>query len=159
VGYRVKEVIFGQATEGVGRTSAVEGSVVIDGTAVTSADFVVQLATIVSDSDRRDGQFNSRIMDTAAHPTATFSLTSPISLPPDAATGAAVDATATGDLTLRGTTKSVTFPVSARLEGASVKITGTIPVVFAEWSIPNPSFGGITTEDNGDLEFLLVLAR
>jgi hypothetical protein len=32
-------------------------------------------------------------------------------------------------------------------------------VTFADWNIPNPSFGPASTEDHGLIEFLLVLAR
>ena len=38
-------------------------------------------------------------------------------------------------------------------------MNGAIPIVFAEWGIPNPSTGPISTEDNGLLEFLLVFER
>jgi polyisoprenoid-binding protein YceI len=70
-----------------------------------------------------------------------------------------INASATGDLTLRGVTKSVTFPVTARRNGANLEVTGSIPVVFADYNIPNPSSAGITTEDNGVVEFLLVFAQ
>ena len=73
--------------------------------------------------------------------------------------GAAVTATATGDLTLRGVTNPVEFEVTAKLENGKIGVLGAIPVVFAEYQIANPSFGGITTEDNGLLEFVLVFAQ
>jgi polyisoprenoid-binding protein YceI len=75
------------------------------------------------------------------------------------AEGETVTASATGDLTLRGTTNSVTFDVQARLNGGNIEVDGSIPIVFADWDIPNPSFGPASTEDNGVLEFLLVFSR
>ena len=36
---------------------------------------------------------------------------------------------------------------------------GNIPVLFSDYGIPNPSFGTISTEDNGLLEFILVFER
>ena len=45
VGYRVKEILFGQDTEGVGRTSAVTGSLVIANNEVTSAEFSVDMTS------------------------------------------------------------------------------------------------------------------
>lgn len=159
VGYRVKEVLFGQDTEGVGRTSQVTGSLTIADNAVSAADFTVDMASIESDSGKRDSQFRGRIMDTATYPTATFTLTSPITLPDAVTSGTEFTVDATGDLSLRGTTKSVTFPLEAQLSDGAVRVAGKINVVFADWSIPNPGFGGITTEDNGDLEFLLSFSR
>jgi len=38
-------------------------------------------------------------------------------------------------------------------------MSGSIPVKFADWSIPNPSFGSfVTTQNHGSLEFLLTFA-
>ncbi len=65
---------------------------------------------------------------------------------------------ATGELTLRGVTNEVTFDLTARLENGRIGVLGEIPVVFADYGISNPSIGGITTEDDGLLEFVLVFA-
>jgi polyisoprenoid-binding protein YceI len=158
-GYRVKEVLFGQSATAVGRTNAVTGQLVIQGTKVNAADFTVDLTKVSSDQSRRDGQFQGRIMDTRSHPNATFKLTKPIDLgniPGDQQEGTY---NAVGDLTLRSTTKSVTFPLKARRNGGNIEVNGTIPITFADWSIPNPSFGPADTDDHGELEFLLVFAR
>jgi polyisoprenoid-binding protein YceI len=157
-GYRVKEVLFGQSTTAVGRTSEVTGSMTLDGSTVTAGDFTVDMASVESDKSQRDGQFRDRIMDTSTFPTSTFKLTQPIDLGSVPADGAEITASATGDLTLRGTTKSVTFDVQAVKNGDNIQVVGQIPIVFEEWGIPNPSFGPASTEDNGVLEFSLILA-
>jgi polyisoprenoid-binding protein YceI len=77
-------------------------------------------------------------------------------VPPE---GQAVTASATGDLTLHGTTKSVTFDVQAQLKDGTIQVNGTIPIVFADYGIPNPTFGPASTEDHGVLEFLLVFTK
>ncbi len=158
-GYRVKEVLFGQSTEAVGRTNAVTGDLAITGTTVNSGSFTVDMTTVKSDESRRDDQFNGRIMDTSRFPTATFKLTQPISFGSLPADKTQIIAKATGDLTLRGVTKSVTFDVTARRNGADIEVSGSIPIVFADYSIPNPTTAGITTQDNGVVEFLLVFAK
>jgi polyisoprenoid-binding protein YceI len=158
-GYRVKEVLFGQDAEAVGRTSAVTGQITVDGTRVTAGDFSVDLTTVQSDESRRDNQFQGRIMDTATYPTATFKLAQPIELSSLPADGATISAKAQGQLTLHGTTRQVTVDVSAQRSGGSIRLSGQIPVTFADWNIPNPSFGPASTEDHGLIEFLLVLAR
>lgn len=159
LGYRVKEVLGGVDTEGVGRTNAVTGSLVIEGTTVTATDFTVEVATITSDSSRRDSQFSGPIMDTATHPTATFVLTSPIELGVVPAEGEQITVQATGDLTLRGTTNSVTFPLTAEYTNGRIGVFGNIPIVFADYGIPNPSNGFAVTGDDGLLEFVLVFTR
>jgi polyisoprenoid-binding protein YceI len=159
LGYRVKEVLFGQSTEGVGRTNAITGTLTIGGTTVEKGDFTVDMTRVQSDSGNRDNQFRGRIMDTSKFPTSTFTLTQPIDLGSVPAEGQAVSAKATGDLTLRGTTKPVTFDVQARRKDGTIEVSGSIPIVFADYNIPNPSFGPASTADNGTLEFLLVFTK
>jgi polyisoprenoid-binding protein YceI len=158
VGYRVKEVLFGQNADAVGRTSAITGAMTLDGATVTAATFTVDMTTVTSDESRRDEQFNGRIMETSVYPTATFTLTEPIDLGTLPGANTDVTATATGDLTLHGETKTVTFDVQGRFTGTQVEIAGSIPITFADWGIENPSFGPVTTEDHGVLEFSLVFA-
>ncbi|MEY3389125.1 MAG: hypothetical protein RLZ74_731 [Actinomycetota bacterium] len=159
VGYRVKEILFGQSTEGVGRTNAVTGSLVIADSTVTSANFSVDMGTLTSDSDRRDRQVSGRILDVASFPTATFELTEPIVLTPAALDGAELSVTAAGTLTLRGVTKQVSIPLVAKLVDGKVSVNGSLEIVFAEWSIPDPSISAIVVEDRGLLEFLIVFSR
>jgi polyisoprenoid-binding protein YceI len=158
-GYRVKEVLFGQGNEAVGRTSAVSGQLRIQGNRVSAASFSVDLTTVRSDQSRRDEQFQQRIMDTASFPTASFALTAPIELPSTAAGGVDVRRTASGRLTLHGTTRAVSVDLTARRSGGGIRVSGSIPITFADWNIPNPSFGPVTTQDNGTIELLLVLER
>ena len=66
---------------------------------------------------------------------------------------------ATGDLTLHGVTKSVTFEVKATFKNGRIGVLGQIPVTFADYDISNPSFASVTTEDHGLLEFVLVFVR
>jgi polyisoprenoid-binding protein YceI len=153
VGYRVVEVLFGQDTEGVGRTSAVTGSMTIDGTQVTEATFEVDMATVTSDEDRRDRTFRGRLLDTENFPTSTFVLTSPIELGTVPADGEPITATASGDLTLRGTTQPVTFEVQAQQNGQTIQVVGSTDIVFADYGIPDPSTPGVSTQDHGLLEF------
>ncbi len=157
--YRVNEVLFGQDNTATGTTSSVTGSITIAGTTVNAADFTVDLTTVKSDESRRDAQFQGRIMDTAQFPNATFKLTQRIALGSEPADGKRITVPATGDLRLHGVTKSVTTNLNAQRTGDSIEVQGTIPIVFADYGISNPSFGGITTEDHGELEILLKLTH
>ena len=159
VGYRIDESINGFDTTANGRTQAITGTFTIGGTAVSAGQFTVDMTTFKSDESRRDGQFNGRIMDVANFPTATFVLTAPIDFQQVPTDGTTITASATGDLTLRGTTQSVTFDVEATFQNGRVGVLGKIPVVFADFGIPSPSVATITTEDNGLLEFVLAFDR
>ena len=160
VGYRVNEVLLGQNATAVGRTSSVTGHLTIGGSTATAASFSVPMDTVHSDKSQRDAQFDGRIMDVAQYPTGTFTLTSPIDLAPLPAAGVVKSYTAHGKLTLHGTTRAVTFTLTAERKGSQIEVAGDIPVLFSDYNIQNPSFAGfVTTQDHGLLEFLLVFSR
>jgi len=160
VGYRVNEVLAGQNNVAVGRTSDITGSMTIRGTTVTAASFTVQMATIKSDESQRDAQFNGRIMDTATYPTGTLTLTSPIALGTLPADNAIRTYHATGSLTLHGRARPVTFALEAERTSTGIEVSGSIPVLFANWGIGNPSFAGfVTTQNHGLLEFLIKFSN
>lgn len=158
-GYRVDEILFGQSVVAVGRTSNVDGAITIKGATVESAAISIDLASVESDESRRDNQFRGRIMNVAQYPTATFTLTSPIDLGTLPADGATVTVPATGELTLHGTKKTVTVNVTAKRSGGTIAVQGAIPVVFADYGIPSPSFGLAEVEDHGEIEFLVTFAK
>jgi polyisoprenoid-binding protein YceI len=159
-GYRVQEVLVGQNTTAVGRTTSVTGSIVIANGEVSSGSFTVDLATVKSNEGARDVQFRGRIMDTSMYPDAIFTLTKAIDLGPSPELNKTFTASATGSLTMHGVTRSVRFSVSARDSGSLFEVVGSIPVVFANWNIANPSFAGfVTVENHGLVEFSLDLRR
>src|SRR6185295_9827782 len=106
--------LFGQSGTAVGETKSVTGSLTIAGTKVTAANFSVDMTTIASGEGGRDGQFQGRIMDTADFPTATFELTNPVDLAPVPKDGVLTNYSASGKFQLHGTTKAVTFALTAR---------------------------------------------
>jgi polyisoprenoid-binding protein YceI len=99
-------------------------------------------------------------MDTSAYPTGTLTLTRPIALAPVPAVGAVRSYAASASLTLHGHSRQVTFPLTAQRTAQGIEVSGSIPVLFADWGIPDPSFAGlVTTQNHGLLEFLLKLGR
>jgi polyisoprenoid-binding protein YceI len=155
-GYRVEEVLAGVNTTAVGRSNEIEGLLTIEGTSATVVDITVLVENITSDDSRRDGQFSGRIMNAAEFPTAEFRITEPIDFGEIPEGDEQVVATATGELTLRGVTNPVTFDVTAQTVDGRIGVLGSIPVLFEDYGIDNPSFGVVATEDNGLVEFVLV---
>ncbi len=158
-GYRVEEVLAGINTTAVGRSNEISGLLTIAGTTATAVDVEVQVDSIKSDSALRDGRFAGDIMNSDEFPTATFSLTEPIEFGSIPTGDEQVIASATGELTLRGVTNPVTFDVTAQTTDGRIGVLGSIPVVFADYGIDNPSFGQVRTEDEGLVEFVLVFDR
>ena len=158
-GYRVQEILFGQSHTAVGRTAQVTGTIRISGNQVTDAGFTVDLATVTSEQRSRDVQFNGYIMETYRYRYATFRLTRPIGLPDVAPDGRTVTVAATGELTLRGVTREVTFPLNAERMGEGIDVEAEIPVTFSRWGIPNPSFVVAKVGSGGTVEVQLRLIR
>ena len=159
VGYRVKEVLGGVDTEGVGRTNQVNGSLTIQDTTLLSSVFEIDVASIKSDSSKRDSQFSGNIMDTATYPTATFRLLTPIELGSIPADDQNITATAQGELTMHGVTQQVSFDVTAKIANGIIGVLGSIDITFADYGIANPSNAFVTTGDTGLLEFVLAFQK
>jgi polyisoprenoid-binding protein YceI len=157
VGYRVDETFTNQkANTAVGRTPQVTGTLTLDGTSITAVDVSADLTRLTSDDNRRDGQLRRQAIETELFPTATFTLTTPIELDSVPADGQAIDATATGELTLHGVTKTVQIPIKARLSGTVVTVTGSVDIQFADYGIQQPtSFLVLSIEDHGTIELQL----
>ena len=158
-GYRVKETLFGASNIAVGRTSTITGSLTVAGGRLTAGNFSVDVASVRSDRSARDDSFKIRIMEVGTYPTATFNLTQPVDIGRLASGSGHQVVNVTGNLQLHGVTKPVTFPVSVTRTGATVNVTGAIPVAFADYAIANPSNPIAQTESNGTLEFSLNFVR
>lgn len=160
-GYRVVEDFVGGVAdfEAVGRSSEITGDLTIEGTTVTEAEFSIDVASITSDSDQRDGQFRGPILNATEFPTSDFVLTSPIELGDVPEDGEVVSVDATGTLTLRDATVEVTFPLEASLVGTEVQVAGSIDVLFSDWGIDNPSNPFVEVRDEGVVEFSLFFEK
>ena len=155
VGYRVREELASVgATEAVGRTPDVTGSMTIDGTTITAVELTADLTTLQSDEGNRDRQLSRQGLETGQFPTASFALTEPIELGSIPAEGQTIEVTATGALTLHGVTKSVDVPLQARLQGGVITVTGSLPIVFADYGMTPPrAMIVLSVEDHGVMEF------
>jgi polyisoprenoid-binding protein YceI len=160
VGYRIDEKFGGDTLSRtvVGRTPDVTGSMRVEGDRVTEATFEADLASLASDEPRRDAYLGDHALEIADHPTATFTLTEPISLP-DVGVGDGVEVDAVGTLELHGTTLDVTIPLDACLtDAAGVQVAGSLPVVLADYGIETPDIPGLVrVEEQGELELQLDL--
>lgn len=159
-GIRIQEELASiGSTTAVGRTGDVSGTVVIDATTVTSADIEVDVTTITTNESRRDNKVQ-QALETSQFPTATFSLTQPIELGPDAANGDAVSVTGVGDLTVHGVTQAVEIPIEAKLVGDTIVMTASTEITFSDYGVTVPESPIVlSVDDVGVLELQLLLVR
>lgn len=158
-GYRVVEDLGNVLDfEAVGRSSSPTGTLEISGTTVQSGSFAIEIKSILSDDERRDQAFFTQL-DWQTFPEATLELTAPIELVSIPTPGEQVSTEASGDLTLKGATNSVTFPVEAQLVGDRIELVGAIDVAFSDYGIGNPSNPFVEVRDEGKVEVEFFLDR
>lgn len=153
--YTVREKLASMptTTEAVGRTTAIEGVIRLDGVSTITAD----LSTLESDQARRDNFIRERIFN--EDPIATFTLDPLPDLPAEYREGETVMREVTGTLTIRGVSRPQTFQVEARLTGGTLEILGRTDFTWADFQIDPPNTPLVTVEDNVHLEVLLVARR
>lgn len=107
------------------------GKVGVDGDAVKSVSFEVQIATLVSDDERLTSHLkDADFLDAPKFPTATFA-SSEVKAGSDQA---GFTHTVTGDFTIHGVTKRISFP-------ASVSVTPTEITANTEFVLNRQDFG------------------
>ena len=159
VGYRVDEEVnpIGAQTA-VGRTPDVSGALTIEGTTLAEVSIDVDVSTLQSDSGIRDGQLETRGLETATFPDAAFVLTEPVELDAAPEDGARVAVDATGELTLHGVTNEVTVPIEAEIVGGVMAVTGSIDFDMRDFDIEPPTGGPILeVNPNATVEVQLFL--
>ena len=146
--YRVTEQLAGRSlpNDAVGVTKAVSGAIVLgtDGTVVPGQSKVtVDLSRLESDSGQRDNFIKRNTLQVSQHPTATFVPTKVEGLPSPLPTSGEVRFKLTGDLTVRGVTKPVTWDVVATTSGPQVNGTATTTVTFQDFGMTPPKVGPV----------------
>jgi polyisoprenoid-binding protein YceI len=161
VGYRVQEQLVGVGGhEAVGRTPKVTGSMSLSGSVVDNVQITADMTALVSDNDQRDNQLKRQAIQTDTFPTSFFKTIAPIDLGTLPADGQTVHATTTGALTIHGVTKTVTIDLAVQRQGGIIAVAGSLPIVFADWSIDKPtSFSVLTVDDHGIMELHLLFTH
>jgi polyisoprenoid-binding protein YceI len=128
--FLIDEILAGSPKTVVGVTSAVSGDITgafHSPETVAVGPIVVDLSTLATDNGFRNRAIHDAILQTGseANRFATFQLTSVEGMPAEVVLGTAYELSLTGDLTIHGVTRPVTFagvvtPVSeTRLEGSA----------------------------------------
>ena len=143
VRYRIREQLVGVdlPNDAVGATSDVTGGITFDasGRVVPSASrFQVNVGTLKSDKDRRDGYVRGRILQTSEHPTVELVPTTIEGLTLPIPTSGTKTFKVLGDLTVRGVTRPTTWQVNATFNGSTVTGSAATTFTFAEFGMTQP---------------------
>jgi polyisoprenoid-binding protein YceI len=125
----------------VGKTSAITGDVTIatNGAVDTAASKItIDVSTLKSDQERRDGYVSRRTLETAQYPNVVFVPTS-VSGAKLPLSGAEQSFDVAGNLTVHGVTKPTVWHVKARSTGDDVTGSGWTTFTFADAQLAQPS--------------------
>jgi polyisoprenoid-binding protein YceI len=162
VGYRVREQlgVLPAPSDAVSRSSAVTGQLTVDGLSIATVKVTADLTQLQSDRSMRDQRMHTIGLETDQFPTATFELTSPITLTKVPAAGEVVTTTAKGELTLHGVTREVTLQIKGTLVNGRIEVVGSLPVTFSDYGIQTPNIGGfVSVQDHGTMEFKVFFSK
>lgn len=159
VGFRIPETVLLASNAVVGRTTRLTGTAQLTSTQLTHILVRVDLRAITINGKHQPAFDTS--LDTARYPTGTFALGRTIALSPRFTNGRTASLTATGRLTLQGTTQSVIVALTARRSGSVIDLAGSTPVLLARWHVAAPAGIGPlgSLADHATAEFLIVLHR
>lgn len=161
VGYRVQEQLVGVGGHtAVGRTTKLTGSMTLTGAVVDNVQITADVTALASDNDQRDNQLRRQALQTDTFPTAMFKTIQPIDLGTLPADGTSVSVNATGALSIHGVTKTVTIALQAVRQGGLIAITGSLPIIFSDYSMQKPnSFSVLSVDDHGTMELHLLFTH
>jgi polyisoprenoid-binding protein YceI len=152
--------------EHTGTIKLSNGSLQVNGAKLVGGSFDIDMNSIVC-TDITDAEYNTKFIghmksedffNTAKFPTATFKITKV-----KAKGGQNYDVT--GDLTVKGITKPVTFPVVLKTDGTQAEATGKITIDRTKYDIKYgsktffASIGDKAIYDDFTIDFKLVAAK
>ena len=151
--------------DAIGKTSNVTGGIVIDasGAVVKSgSQFVIDMASLTSDSQRRDRYVRANTLGTATHPTAVFVPTELRGLRMPLPASGNLTFQMAGDLTVRGVTRPVVWNVTATVSNGSITGEAKTRLTFEQFAITKPRVGSVLSVDDDirlEYTFFLVPAQ
>jgi polyisoprenoid-binding protein YceI len=163
--YHAQEQLVGRnlPSEAVGTSNAVSGTIVIDPDGSIDADqskINVDLSKLTSDESRRDNFIRGNTLQTSRFPMATFVPRSVAGLPSPLPTSGQATFQLSGDLTVHGVTRPVTWQVTAQFDSATVSGNATTGVNISDFGMTPPKAGPVLAIQDGlTLELIFSASR
>jgi polyisoprenoid-binding protein YceI len=162
--YRAHEQLAGRSlpSEAVGTSSSVSGALVLAADSSILADqsqITVDLTSLKSDESRRDNWIKGNTLQISRFPTATFVPREAQGLPSPLPTSGQSTFQLSGDLTVHGVTKPVTWQVTAQFADSTVSGNATTNVKITDFGMTPPKVGPVLgIEDALTLELAFTAA-
>ena len=147
----------------VGSANGLTGAIVIN-TANSSTSTIepitIDISKLASDSSQRDNRIRREWLESDKYPTATFVTKRLEGLPTTPYTdGQELTFTIVGDLTIRTTTREVTFEAKGRIVGDTFTGTATTNFNMTDFGFDPPDIAGVLKSENGVKLDLTIAAK
>ncbi len=164
--YRVTEQLAGVdfPNDAVGTTTKVSGSLAIlpDGSIAPGSKLVIDLTSMASDQNMRDGYIRNRTLETGKFPDAVFVPTEVKGVPKMVPSTGQLGVSLTGNLTIHGVTKPVTFRGIATIDPRSSTVAGRAltTITFSDFGLTKPTLARLmSVEDKITIELVYKFKR
>lgn len=154
--YEVGETFFqgNRFNLAIGRTKGIAGDVLVDFSNPANSQIgtlVIDLSQLTSDESRRDNFIRRNFLESAQYPQATFKPTKIEGLPASVKPGDSLTLKVTGDLTVKDTTKPVTFDVTLQANQDKLTGTATTEIALSDFGVGPIQIAMLQTEDKAKL--------
>lgn len=163
VRFRVREQLarIDFPSDAVGTSTNIQGGIVVNDKGVIVKEqsrFIIDLASLKTDSDRRDNFVRRRTLQTEQFPNAEFVPTQIKNLRFPLPTAGDVAFQLIGDLTIRGVTRPVTWDVTAKVANGSISGEARTQLKFADLQLEKPKVMSVlSVDDDIRLEYTFLL--
>jgi polyisoprenoid-binding protein YceI len=150
------------STNAVGETRAISGEINLTPTGLyanATSEIKVDLRTLQSDESRRDNYIRTNTLSANQYPFAEFIVTAIDGFPTSYTEGQEVQLKLTGNMTIRGVTKPLTFDVKARQSGDVLTGIADVTFTFQDFGMTPPNVPLARAEDNIQLQIEIFARR
>lgn len=167
VRFRINEILFGDPKEVIGSTTQVAGDFIVnfgDPAASQLGEIAINARTLKTDNEFRDQSLRGQILQTGDNEFIRFVPTELSSMPTEpVAVGDTVTFDVIGDLTIKGTTNTVTFNTSVTVESEE-RISGfaSLTILYADFGInieAPPSVSGVDETVILEIDFVALVVE
>lgn len=150
--FTVGEVLNGSPNTVVGTTNQVAGQIALDPNHPASAQIgtiQVDARTLVTDNNFRNRAIANQILDTNNYEYITFTPKTLSGLPDQITYGTSYTFKISGDLTIKGVTRQVTFDATVtQVDAAHLKGSATTTVLYKDFGISIPQVRSVASVDD-----------
>ncbi|MEO0595153.1 MAG: YceI family protein [Chloroflexota bacterium] len=164
VQYEVNEIFAGRdVSTAIGTTTQLAGDILLDTGDYANSQvgtIVINVEQFTSNSDLRDRRIRQEFLESESYPEATFVTTELVDFPEAINEGESYSFRMLGELTIKETTQSEQWDVTATLSDDRLAGTATITILMSDYDVgPIEIIGLVETSDEVLLTFDFVAIR